>query len=243
MKMKEKETKLTVSAESAQAGEGIDAEKGAAVSTPQAGEKESFDAGSTRDKEAEFDALIKNEYKEQFSKKVQKIISKRLREVKDLKEESIRKNTENDEHREEILRRLILENNFLKKRRDDELQLVKLRSKAQKLREQAAETRNIYPEFDFEKEIKNPEFMRLLKLGVSIKNAYEVANIDAILENNTKKAEKKVIDSIRLKGNRPVENGSEGAAGILLSGNASKLSRKERAELAKRAAKGERISL
>ena len=85
--------------------------------------------------------------------------------------------------------------------------------------------------------------MRLLKLGVSVKNAYEVANIDAILENNAKAAERKIVDSIRLKGNRPVENGSKGASGILLSGNASKLSRKERAELAKRAAKGERISL
>lgn len=155
----------------------------------------------------------------------------------------MRKNVENDESREELLKRLIMENSFLKKRRGDELQLMKLRSKAQKLREQAAETRSIYPEFDFEREIKNPEFVRLLKIGVSVKNAYEVVNIDAILENNTKKAEKKVVDSIRLKGNRPVENGSEGAAGILLSGNASKLSRKERAELAKRAARGEKISL
>ena len=154
----------------------------------------------------------------------------------------MRKNIRSDESREEILRRIILENNFLKKRRENELQLMKLRSEAQKLREQAAETKETYPEFDFEKEIKNPEFMRLLKIGVGVKNAYEVVNIDAILEKNTKATEKKVVDSIRLKGNRPVENGSEGAAGILLSGNASKLSRKERAELAKRAARGEKIS-
>lgn len=241
--MKKNEKKVISSAECAQAEDNINAENKAEISTPQTGDEKSFAAGSTRDKDAEFDALIKNEYKEQFSKKVQKIISKRLREVKDLKEENMRKNTQSDESREEILRRIILENNFLKKRREDELQLMKLRSEAQKLREQAAETKETYPEFDFEKEIKNPEFMRLLKIGVGVKNAYEVVNIDAILENNTKAAEKKVVDSIRLKGNRPVENGSEGAAGILLSGNASKLSRKERAELAKRAARGEKISL
>ncbi len=241
--MKKNEKKVIPSAESAQAEDNINAENKAEISTPHSGDEKSFAAESTRDKDAEFDALIKNEYKEQFSKKVQKIISKRLREVKDLKEENMRKNTENIESKEEILRRLTLENNFLKKRREDELQLMKLRSEAQKLREQAEETRSIYPEFDFKKEIKNPEFARLLKLGVGVKTAYEVANIDTILENNTKNAEKKVVDSIRLKGNRPVENGSEGAAGILLSGNASKLSRKERAELAKRAAKGERISL
>ncbi len=237
--MKKNDKKDIISAESAQAEGNINAEKTAEVSNPQTGDEKSFAAGSTRDKEKEFDALIENEYKEQFSKKVQKIISKRLREVKNLKEENMR----NAENKEEILRRLALENNFLKKRHENELQLMKLRGEAQKLRKQAAETKEVYPEFDFEKEIKNPEFMRLLKLGVGVKNAYEVANIDAILENNTKAAEKKVVDSIRLKGNRPVENGSEGASGILLSGNASKLSRKERSELARRAAKGERISL
>jgi len=237
--MNKNEKKIITSAESAQAEDNINAEKSAEVSTPQTGDKESFAAGSTSDKDKEFDALIENEYKEQFSKKVQKIISKRLREVKNLKEESVK----NADKKEEILRRLALENRLLKKRHEDEFQLMKLRSEAQKMREQAAETKEAYPDFDFEKEIKNPEFMRLLRLGVGVKNAYEVANIDAILEKNTQAAEKKVVDSIRLKGNRPVENGSEGASGILLSGNASKLSRKERAELARRAAKGERISL
>jgi len=240
--MSKKDKKVIISAESAQAEDNIKAENTAEVSTPHAGDDKGFDAGSTRDKDAEFQALIEGEYKEQFSKKVQKIISKRFREVKNLKEETMNNKTVNGDEREDILRRLTLENSFLKKRHQDELQLMKLRGDAQRLREQAAETKGIYPEFDFEKEIKNPEFTRLLRLGVSVKNAYEVANIDKILENNTKAAEKKVVDSIRLKGNRPVENGSEGASGILLSGNASKLSRKERAELAKRAAKGERIS-
>lgn len=237
--MKEKEKKDIISAESAQAEGNIKAGTEAEVSQPQTGDEKSFDAGSKRDKDAEFQALIEGEFREQFSKKVQKIISKRLKEVKDLKEESMRRNPEN---KEEILKRLIMENSFLKKRRDDELQLMKLRSEAEKLRTEAAETKELYPEFDFEKEVKNPEFMKLLNLGAGVKKAYEVTNIDKILENNTKSAEKKVIDSIRSKGNRPVENGSEGASGILLAGGVSKLSRKERAELAKRAAKGERIS-
>lgn len=237
--MKEKDKKDIISAQSAQAEDNIKTEKCAEISQPQTGENKGFDAGSTRDKDSEFQALIEGEFKEQFSKKMQKIISKRLREVKDLKEESMKTDATN---KEEILKRLMLENSFLKKRREDELQIMKLRSEAQKLREEAAETKEIYPDFDFEKEVKNPEFLRLLKLGAGVKRAYEVSNIDRILENNTRSAEKKVVDSIRLKGNRPVENGSEGASGILLAGGASKLSRKERAELAKRAAKGEKIS-
>lgn len=272
--MKEKETKLTISEESAQTREGIDAEKKAAVSTPHTGEKDSLAAGGTRDKDAEFDALIEGEYKEQFSKKVQKIISKRLREVKELKEtkdrntqfvESLLKkfdiedgdtqklermidekmakdNHNTQEKHTELLRRLIAENNFLKKRREEELASIERHNRAAQLREQAEETKKVYPEFDFEEEIKNPEFCRLLKVGVNMKNAYEVVNLNTILDKNSKTAERKVVDSIRSKGNRPVENGSEGASGILLSGNASKLTKKQRAELAKRAAKGERIS-
>ena len=145
--MNKNEKKVITSAKSAQAEDNINAEKSAEVSTPQTGDKESFAAGSTRDKDKEFDALIENEYKEQFSKKVQKIISKRLREVKNLKEENVK----NAENKDEILRRLALENRLLKKRHEDEFQLMKLRSEAQKMREQAAETKEVYPEFDFEK--------------------------------------------------------------------------------------------
>lgn len=272
--MKETEKKLTISAESAQSREGIDAEKEAAFSTPHTGGDTGFAAGSSRDKEAEFDALIEGEYKEQFSKKVQKIISKRLKEVKSMKEAKDRNtqvvesllrkfniedgdteklermideqmkqdNKHTQERQTELLKRLIAENSFLKKRREEDLHNMQLRNRAQQWRTQAEETKKVYPEFDFEAQIKNPEFCRLLKVGVSVKNAYEVVNIDTILDRNSKTAERKVVDSIRSKGSRPVENGSEAHSGILLSGNASKLTKKQRAELAKRAAKGERIS-
>lgn len=272
--MKENENKLTISAESAQSRESIDAEKEAAVSEPQTGGEKSFAAGSSRNKDAEFDALIEGEYKEQFSKKVQKIISKRLREVKAMKEvkdkntqvvESLLKkfniedgdteklermieeqmtqdNKNIQEKRTELLKRLIAENSFLKKSREEELRKMQLRNRMQQWKMQAEEAKKVYPEFNFEEELKNPEFCRLLKVGVSVRNAYEVVNIDTILDRNSKTAERKVVDSIRSKGNRPVENGSEAQSGILLSGNASKLNKKQRAELAKRAAKGERIS-
>ena len=272
--MKDNEKMLTLAADSAQSSDGIYAETKAEVSKPQSGEEKSFDAESTRDKTAEFDALIEGEYKEQFSKKVQKIISKRLREVKMLKDEK-EKNTEfvesllkkfniedgdteklermidekmteerkvMSDKKEELLRTLIRENELLKKQREAEIREIKMRDKARIIKEQAEETVKVYPEFDFEQEMKKPEFVRLLKLGVSVRNAYEVANIDAILDKNSKSAEKKVVDSIRSKGNRPVENGNDSSSGILLSGNASKLTKKQRADLAKRAAKGERIS-
>lgn len=236
--MKE-DKKRTTPTQCAQAGDSIDAVEKAVVSESQSGEDKSLDAEGKRDKEAEFEALIENEYKEQFSKKVQKIISKRLREVKTVKEE---KDTLTEEKKIELIKRLLWENRQLKVRFEEEKQNAEMKSRAGELRSQAEETKKVYPDFDFEEEMKNPEFARLLKAGVKVKDAYEVINIDSIIDRSSKNAEKKVLDSIRAKASRPTENGSEGGSGILLSGNASKLTKKERADLAKRAAKGERIS-
>ena len=230
--------KRTTTAESAQAGDSIDAEKNAAVSVSQSGEVR-LDAEGKKDKDAEFDALIENEYKEQFTKKVQKIISKRLREVKTVKEEN---NTLTEEKKVELIKRLVMENRALKARFENEKRSAEVKNRTDELKKQIELAKEAYPDFDFEQEIKNPEFVRLIKVGVNVKEAYEVVNIDSIIDKNSKNAEKKVVDSIRAKSSRPAENGSEGGSGILLSGNASKLTRKERADLAKRAAKGEKIS-
>ena len=141
-----------------------------------------------------------------------------------------------------IIERLLAENTYLKKERTRRAQDTEVNSLVSDWKKQAEETKKAYSDFDLKKELENPEFCRLLKLGVGMKTAYEVLNIDSILDKNSKNAEKMVVDSIRLKGNRPVENGSEDAGGIILSSNVSKLNKKQRAELAKRAAKGERIS-
>ena len=231
--------KRTTPTHSAQAGDSIDAGKNATVSASYTGVKESLAAEGKRDKDAEFEALIEGEYKEQFTKKVQKIISKRLKEVKSVKEE---RNPLTEDKNVELIRRLVMENRALKQRFEEERRNVQMQTRAEEIKKQVEETKEIYPDFDFEAELKNPEFARLLKAGVKVKDAYEVINIDSIIDRNSKDAEKKVVDSIRAKSNRPAENGSEGGSGILLSGNASKLTKKQRADLAKRAMRGEKIS-
>ena len=152
------------------------------------------------------------------------------------------KNTLTEEKKVELIRRLVMENRAIRQRFEEEKRTSDMKNRAGELKRQVAETQELYPDFNFEEEIRNPEFTRLLRAGVKVKDAYEVINIDSIIDRSSKNAEKKVVDSIRAKASRPTENGSEGTSGIILSGNASKLTKKERAELAKRAAKGERIS-
>ncbi len=280
-----KKNENALSKPTAEVRDGINAENKAEVSNPPSGEEKSFDAESEKKSAAEFEELISGKYKKQFSEKVQAILSRRLKEVKDLKEKAQenaaivdmlmkkfniedgdtqklermidenmnfaekKTDTENRDFAEnntgmkhiELIKRLIAENNFLKRDRETNMRSMEAKNRAQQWRMQAEETKRLYPEFDFERELSNPEFCRLLKAGVSVKSAYEVLNIDTILDSNSRNAEKKVVDSIRYKKNRPVENGSEPNGGILLSNNIGKLTKKQRAELARRAAGGERI--
>lgn len=51
-----------------------------------------------------------------------------------------------------------------------------------KLQKEIAETVSIYPDFNFEKELENEEFKRLLSVGVTVKNAYEVIHVDEVIQ-------------------------------------------------------------
>ena len=53
----------------------------------------------------------------------------------------------------------------------------------EKLQKQIAEAVSIYPDFNFEKELENEEFKRLLSVGITVKNAYEVIHIDEVIQN------------------------------------------------------------
>ena len=57
-----------------------------------------------------------------------------------------------------------------------------------------------------------------------------------------REAEKQVVDGIRAKGARPPENGTAAQSAFTVKGDVSKLTRKDREEIARRAARGEKIT-
>lgn len=99
-----------------------------------------------------------------------------------------------------------------------------------------------YPDFNFAAEIKNPHFQALLKAGTPVQHAYEVLHLNQIMANATARTEKRVTDSVRAKGRRPAENGMQAQSGIIYKTDVSKLSKKDRAEIAARAERGEMIT-
>ncbi|MBQ9507531.1 MAG: hypothetical protein IJR51_10280 [Clostridia bacterium] len=77
--------------------------------------------------------------------------------------------------------------------------------------ESAEALRSIYPGFDLRKEAReNGEFARLLQAGVSVRRAYEAANLEAILAEAmryaVRTAGKKTADSMRSQYGRVQEN-------------------------------------
>ena len=111
---------------------------------------------------------------------------------------------------------------------------------------QEAETvKAVYPQFDMSTEVQNPEFMSMLRSGVPLRHAYEVAHLDTIkggiAQQTAAKTERAVVENIRAKGNRPAENGVGSGSGITVKNDVSKLSRQDRQEIARRVARGENI--
>lgn len=108
------------------------------------------------------------------------------------------------------------------------------------------ELRRLYPSFDLGIEARQPRFLALLKAGIPIRHAYEVIHMEdikaGIARTAAKDAEKQVVAGIRARGARPKENGTSGQSAFTVKEDVSKLTRKDRAEIARRVARGERIT-
>ena len=98
-----------------------------------------------------------------------------------------------------------------------------------------------YPDFDLAVECRNTNFLQMLRSGVPVKFAYEVSHLNDIKTNTAKQTERQVVDNIRAKGARPPENGTSSQSGVTVKTDVSKLTKKDRAEIAKKAARGENI--
>lgn len=104
-----------------------------------------------------------------------------------------------------------------------------------------------FPSADIEAELKNPQFKRLIRSGVSAELAFRAIHHDEIVTAMMEKTAQELARNVsRLKESciqRPQENAVAAASGVSVKTDVSSLSRSQRAELAKRASKGEKISL
>lgn len=143
------------------------------------------------------------------------------------------------------MRKLQRQNDALLKQQEARIGQERAQAQMNAWNQQAAELAQMYPGFNLQEEAKNPEFIALLKKGMDVKNAYRMLHFDELMNNAAQavaqKTQKAVVDTIRANGSRPSEAGLNSATGLVTNTDVNKLDKKQRAELAKRALKGEVI--
>ena len=111
---------------------------------------------------------------------------------------------------------------------------------------QANEVKGIYPSFNLEAEMQNPQFINLLRSNIDVRTAYEVIHKDDIIAGAmqfaTKTAEQKLTNKIIANGARPSENGNSSQGGAVVKSDVSQLTKADRAEIIRRIQRGEKIS-
>ncbi len=122
-----------------------------------------------------------------------------------------------------------------------------------------------YPDFDLAAEMAHPVMGALLRGEgkPTLRQLYEAVHMEAItsgrvaraveaavaetvaeaVENAVRESEERLLEHIRARGRRPAENGIRAALGIRMHPAVGRLTRRERAMLAKRAEDGETIQL
>ena len=144
------------------------------------------------------------------------------------------------------MQKLEQENAELKKIRERQIGQQQFQQQIDTWYKEAEKVKELYPSFDFKTEAQNPEFLSLLKHGNSVEHAYKVLHFDELTQNAARvaaqTADAQAQARIKQKASRPSENGTSSKTAVIVKNDVSTLTRKERAEIARRVARGEKIS-
>lgn len=117
---------------------------------------------------------------------------------------------------------------------------------AQWMRE-ADQVKQVYPDFNFQQELQNEQFGRLLRVGIPVMTAYQAIHNDELMQRGmmaaSNSAAAAAAKTIQAQRGRPAENGANAGGAVNFKPDVHKLTAKERRELAQRAMRGETISL
>lgn len=104
-----------------------------------------------------------------------------------------------------------------------------------------------YPSFALDEVLNNPTVADMIRRGIGLEAAYRAAYFDQLMENQTaltaKQVEQGVTARIQQRGQRPTENGVRPGGAAETKVDVEHMTRAQRAELARRARRGERIVL
>lgn len=234
------------------------------------------------DRNAEFEKLIKGEYKDLYDAKVQDTIQKRLKNSKEAVDKynelaptldmlarkygvdasdikALNKAIEEDDtyYEDEALekgisveqlkniKKMERENAELKREIEERANRERAERDVAIWMEQAKEASKMFPGLDLGEELKNPQFINLLKTGVGVDTAYFAIHhrelVPQAMQFTAKQVEQKLTNKIIAGGKRPAENGINSQSSAVVKGDVLQLSKEDRAEIIRRVARGEKI--
>ena len=166
--------------------------------------------------EESFEELIRGRCKEEFEGRVQKILDGRL---KGLRQENEKLRAQTEQKRAQAVRAL------------------------KALAEQEDEIRQVYPTFDWRREMDHDGFGRLVAAGVDGRTAYEVVHKEELLRRAmayaSRRAGEQMARSIATGGSRVGENG--GRSVTVSHSDPRMLNSQELSEIRQRVMNGEKI--
>lgn len=138
------------------------------------------------------------------------------------------------------------ENAEFKAMRDRQIGQAQFQHQIDTWYKEAETVKELYPSFDFKTETQNPEFLKLLKNGVGVGDAYRVLHFDELTQGAARvaaqTADAQAQARIKQKASRPSENGTSSQSAAIVRNDVSSLTRAERAEIARRVQRGDKIT-
>ncbi len=105
--------------------------------------------------------------------------------------------------------------------------------------------RELFPDFNFKAELKNPLFTTLLKNGASVKGAYTAVHSDDIIKSavtgTAKRVREQTMKTILANGSRPAENGVHSSLGVVRKTDVSALTGSDIRSILKQVEDGRKI--
>ncbi len=175
---------------------------------------------SPEERRADFQALIAGPFRQEFEEAVNARVQEELKRVREAEA-----GQEKETRKEAALRRHFA-----------------------RLTKEAEELKKTFPDFDLTREMKNPAFVRLTapETGVSVKDAYYAIHGEDIQRESMMyaalQASRRIAASVQAGASRPVENGIQGSAPVVIGVDIRGMSKKQREEYRRRIHSGEIVN-
>ena len=142
--------------------------------------------------------------------------------------------------------KLEAENEALHKAREEAERKNQKDAVFQKWDREAEELKRMYPQFDLQSEIQDKRFLDLMGAGIDMRTIYETLHHDeilpALMQQTAKAATKQQAAAVRSGQMRPAENGMSSRPAAQTVKDPANMTKEERQEYARRAARGEIIT-